>query len=270
MSGKLDGLVAAITGASSGFGRKIARFYAEEGASVVCADIRETPREGGYEDRPELTTPEIIAAEGGEAVYVDCDVTEPGDVSALVDACVAEYGELNVMVNNAGVYPPLGKLHERPIEDLDRAYEVNVRGVWNGAKFAVQQFLEQDEGGHVITLDSAAGLRGWENQAAYNASKGAAKQLSETLAIEYGPEGVRANAICPGFSPTALTSEFYEQEAFKEHVVEHTPYGDRWVSPEDVANLAVFLASEDSAFITGECHLVDGGHSLTYAHTKDQ
>ncbi|MUW14901.1 glucose 1-dehydrogenase [Halorubrum sp. CBA1125] len=269
MTGELSGQTAIVTGASSGFGRKIARYYADEGATVVCADIRETPREGGYEDDPDRSTPEIIEREGGEAIYVECDVTDPDTVSALVETCVSEFGGLDVFVNNAGIYPPLGKVHERPVEDLDRAYAVNVKGVWNGSKYAVQQFLEQDSGGTIINVVSLAGLCGWAEQAAYNASKGAAKQLTETLAIEYGPEGVRVNAICPGFAPTALTSDLYDVEEFKQKITDNAPYGDRWVSPEDVANAAVFLASEKAAFITGECLTVDGGYGLTYAHTRD-
>lgn len=269
MTGRLSDQIAIVTGASSGFGRKIARHFADEGASIICADIRETPREGGYEDHPDRSTSELIEAEGGEATYVECDVTEPEAVAALVEACVDEYGKLDVMVNNAGIYPPLGKVHERPAEDLDQAYAVNVRGVWNGAKYAGKQFLDQESGGNIINMVSLAGLCGWADQAAYNASKGAAKQLTETLAIEYGPAGIRVNAICPGFAPTALTSDLYEVDEFQKKVVENAPYGDRWVNAEDVANATVFLASEESEFITGHCLTVDGGYGLTYAHTKD-
>lgn len=266
---QLGNQAAIVTGASSGFGREIATSFADEGASVVCADIRETPREGGYEDNPDLSTPELIEQNGGEAMFVHCDVTDSDDVATAVERCVDTYSGLDIMMNNAGIYPPNGRLHERSIEDLEKAFEVNAMGVWHGSKQAVMQFLEQESGGNIINLVSTAGLFGWQNQLAYNASKGAAKQITETLATEYGPDGIRANAICPGFAPTALTSELYEIEDFKQHIIETTPYGDRWVSPTDVANVAVFLASEESRFITGQCHVVDGGHSLVYAHTKD-
>ncbi|RBI58578.1 SDR family NAD(P)-dependent oxidoreductase [halophilic archaeon] len=269
MASRLQDQVAIVTGASSGFGRKISQYFANEGASVVCSDIRETPREGGYEDDSDLSTPEMIEQDGGEAMYVECDVTDPDAVAGLVEQCVDEYSKLDIMMNNAGIYPPNGRLHERPDEDFEKALEVNAKGVWNGSKHAVTQFLEQDEGGNVINLVSTAGLYGWQDQLAYNASKGAAKQITETLATEYGPDGVRANAICPGFAPTALTANLYEIEEFQQHVVDTTPLGDRWVSRDDVAKLAVFLASDESEFITGQCHVVDGGHSLVYAHTKD-
>lgn len=140
MSEKLSSQVAIVTGASSGFGRKIATSFADEGADVVCADIRENPREGGYEENPNLSTPELIEENGGSATFVECDVTDPDSVAAAVEECVDTYSQLDIMMNNAGIYPPNGRLHERPDEDLDEALEVNTKGVWNGSKYAVKSF----------------------------------------------------------------------------------------------------------------------------------
>jgi len=264
---RLKDKVVIVTGSSSGFGRAIAVKFAKEGAKMVCSDIRREPKEGGYE-KSKMSTDELIKENGGEAIFVKCDVTKPEEVKSLVNAAVDKFGRLNIMVNNAGVYPPGGVIHERPETDLESAFAVNVMGVWNGSKQAINQFLEQGGGGNIINIVSIAGLYGWANSTAYNASKGAAKQITESLAIDYGPHGIRVNAICPGFAPTALSRENYENLKVRQKVIDDTPLGNRWTSSEDVANVAVFLGSDESEFLTGTFHVVDGGYSLRYAHSR--
>jgi NAD(P)-dependent dehydrogenase (short-subunit alcohol dehydrogenase family) len=258
---RLEGKVAVITGASSGFGRGIARAFAAEGAKVVVSDVREELTEGGFEEDPDLTTVEAIEKDGGEAVYVGCDVTKQDQVRDLVKAAVDGFGRLDIMVNNAGIYRG-GKLtHEFTEEDLDACYNVNVKGTFFGAQEAVKQFLEQGDGGNIINLVSTAGLQGHPWQSVYNISKGAQAQLTRCLAIEYGKDGIRTNGICPTFAKTSLTRALYDNQEFDEFFVDSVPL-KRWGEVDDISGLAVFLASDESSYIHGDLIRIDGGETL--------
>lgn len=260
--GRLEGEVAVVTGASSGFGRGIARAFAAEGAKVVVSDVREELTEGGFEEDPDLTTVEAIEKEGGEAIYVGCDVTKQDQVRDLVKAAVDRFGRLDIMVNNAGIYRG-GKLtHEFTEEDLDACFNVNVKGTFFGAQEAVKQFLEQGDGGNIINLVSTAGLGGHPNQSVYNTSKGAQANLTRCLAIEYGEKGIRVNGICPTYAKTALTRQLFDDKDFDEAFKQSIPL-KRWGEVEDIAQLAVFLASDESSYIHGDLVRVDGGETLS-------
>jgi len=260
--GRLEGKVAVITGASSGFGRGIARAFAAEGAKVVVSDVREELTEGGFEEDPDLTTVEAIEKAGGEAIYVGCDVTKQEQVRDLTKAAVDRFGRLDIMVNNAGIYRG-GKLtHEFTEEDLDACYNVNVKGTFFGAQEAVKQFLEQGDGGNIINLVSTAGLGGHPNQSVYNTSKGAQANLTRCLTIEYGEKGVRVNGICPTYAKTALTRQLFDDKDFDEAFKQSIPL-KRWGEVEDIAQLAVFLASDESSYIHGDLVRVDGGETLS-------
>ena len=260
--GRLEGKVAVVTGASSGFGRGIARAFAAEGAKVVVSDVREEPTEGGFEEDADLTTVEAIEKDGGEAIYVGCDVTKQDQVRDLIKAAVDRFGRLDVMVNNAGIYRG-GKLtHEFTEEDLDACYNVNVKGTFFGAQEAVKQFLEQGDGGNIINLVSTAGLGGHPNQSVYNTSKGAQANLTRCLAIEYGEKGIRVNGICPTYAKTALTRQLFDDKDFDEAFKQSIPL-KRWGEVEDIAQLAVFLASDESSYIHGDLVRVDGGETLS-------
>lgn len=258
---RLKGRVAIITGSSSGFGRAIALKFAAEGAKIVCSDIRQAADNKGFEKDLAMPTDEAIRKAGGEAVFVKCDVTKLKDVKALVKASIDNFKQLDIMVNNAGIYRGGKKVHEFTEEELDVCYNVNVKGTFFGSQEAVKQFLKQGKGGNIINIVSTAGLGGHPNQSVYNTSKGAAANLTRCLAIEYGQDKIRVNGICPTYAKTALTRAFYEDKTFDKMFVESIPL-KRWGEAEDIANLAVFLASDESSYIHGDLVKLDGGEQL--------
>ncbi len=261
MNMDLDGKVVVITGASTGFGRGIADRMAAEGARIVVGDLTEQANPGGFDERPDLTTAELIASKGGEAAFVRCDVTKRADVAALVAAAVDRFGRLDVLVNNAGVYRSGKLVHEFDEADLDVCFDVNVRGSFLGAQEAIKVFLAQGGGGNIVNLVSTAGLQGHPRQSVYNISKGAQANLTRCLAIEYGHEGIRVNGICPTFAKTALTRAFADDAAFDAMLVESLPL-KRWGEVADIADLAVFLASDRSSYVHGALIRIDGGETL--------
>ncbi len=256
---RLQAKVAIVTGSSSGFGRAIAKAFAAEGAQVVCSDLRKEARPEGYEQDIALSTDEAIRKAGGEAVFVKCDVTKEDEVKALVEAAVQKYGRVDIIMNNAGVFTHMAKIHECTEEEYDFTMGANSKGVWNGCKQAITQMLKQGTGGKVINLVSIGGLVGLANEPAYCASKGAAANLTRQLAIDYGPDNITVNGICPNFAPTAMCRPYYDDADVKKFVEDVTPLG-RWVRAEEVAALAVFLASDDADYITGNLLQIDGGY----------
>jgi len=257
---RLKDKVAIVTGASSGFGRAIAKAFAAEGAKVVCSDLRPEAREDGYEEDINIPTDEAIRKAGGDAIFAKCDVSKVDEVKALVEAAVKKYGKLDIMMPNAGVFAGMGKIHEKTEEQYDFTMSVNVKGVWNSDQQAIAQFLKQGGGGKVINLVSIGGLIGLANEPAYCASKGAAANLTRQLAIDYGLDGITVNGICPNFAATAMCRPYYEQAEIKKYLEDVTPIG-RWATSEDVAKLAVFLASSDADYITGALIPIDGGYT---------
>jgi NAD(P)-dependent dehydrogenase (short-subunit alcohol dehydrogenase family) len=259
MGNRLENKVIVVTGSSSGFGRGIATACAAEGAKLVVSDVHENPNAGGFEDS-QLTTTELIQKAGGQAVYVNCDVTKSDQVAHLVAEAVAAFGRLDVMVNNAGVYRNGKRLHEFSEADLDVCFNVNAKGTFFGSQEAIKQFLTQG-GGVIINLVSTAGLQGHPNQSVYNISKGAQANLTRCLAIEYGQDGIRVNGICPTFAKTSLTRELFDDKDFDQTFTDSIPL-KRWGEVADVANLAVFLASDESTYIHGDLIKIDGGETL--------
>ncbi len=245
---------AVITGAASGNGRAIARRFAEEGADIVVADIREEPRQGGQ------PTHELVRDEYNvEAAFVETDVTSVDDLEAAVEAA-ERFGGIDHMINNAGVFRSEEFL-EVTEEEYEFLMDINVRGVFFGAQAAARRLIDNG-GGTIINLSSVAGLEGSAEHVTYTASKGAVRLLTYSLAAKLGPEGIRVNAIHPGLIETAMTTDdvpIFGTEA-EDQFLQMVPSG-RGGTPEDVADAALYLASDLSGYVNGESLVVDGGMS---------
>lgn len=252
MQGLLHDKVAIITGAGSGVGRAASLLFAEHGAKIVAADINLEAVE---------ETVAAVAAAGGEATAVQCDVTDAAAVDALVGAAVDRYGRLDVMYNNAGITTQAGQgFVETPEQDLQVLTSVNVGGVVHGCQSAIRQFDAQGDGGAIVITASVAGLIGFGG-VIYGASKGAVTSLVRGLALEVAGKGIRVNAVCPAAMPTNFGGGVLKaSELAREHTAKIHPLG-RVIEPEECAAAALFLASDLAANITGVNLPVDGGLS---------
>ena len=253
----LEDRTAVITGAASGIGRAIARRYAEEGADVVVADVREAPR------RVETPTVELIREEtDADAVYCECDVRKIDDLRAAVEAA-DEFGGIDTMVNNAGVTGPIKPFHEASVEAYEEARAVLLDGVFYGSKVAATKMLADETNGVILNVGSAASVEGHGGHVPYSAAKGGVRLLTYGMAADLGPD-IRVNAVLPGLVETAMTRDDAEMvgtevEAEFERI---TPLG-RVGQPEEIARVAAFLSSDAASYVSGESLLVDGGLTNT-------
>jgi len=247
--GKLEGKVAIVTGAASGIGRASALLFAEEGARVVVADWDAAKGEEVARE---------VKGKGGEAKFVKVDVSRAEDVQVMVNAAVESYGRLDVLFNNAGVEGEQAPTADCTLENFDRVIAINLRGVFLGMKYGIAAMLKTG-GGSIINNASVAGLVGFTGIPAYSASKGGVIQLTKTAALEYAKEHVRVNAICPGVIWTPMVERFTSAGEEVRRALEAMEPVGRFGTAEEVARLALFLASEDSSFCTGAPFVVDGG-----------
>jgi NAD(P)-dependent dehydrogenase (short-subunit alcohol dehydrogenase family) len=249
MSGKLEGRVALVTGAGSGIGRAAALAFAREGAQVVVSDV---VAEGGNE------TLRLIEEAGGKGMFIQGDVAVAADVQALVREVEEHYSRLDCAFNNAGIEGLQAPTAECTEENWDRVLTVNLKGIWLCMKHEIPMMLRQG-GGAIVNTASVAGLVGFPNIPAYNASKGGVIQLTKTAALEYAKDGIRVNALCPGVIRTPMVDRFVGGSAEAEvQFVAMEPVG-RMGLPQEVAEAAVWLCSDAASFVTGHAMVVDGG-----------
>ena len=251
MAGILDGKAALVTGGGGGIGRASALAMAREGARIAVADLTAEAA---------AATVGLINASGGQAISLGGDVTRPQDVSALVADTVAAFGRLDVALNNAGVAPhQVGSLqqktHQWSEESFDRMIAVNLKSVWLCMKHEITQMLA-DGGGAIVNTASVAGLLGLPASTAYVAAKHGVIGLTKTAALEYAAAGIRVNAVCPGFIETRMTK--LAVAVHGDRIKARTPMG-RLGSPEEIAEIVVWLCSDRASFVTGAACAADGG-----------
>jgi NAD(P)-dependent dehydrogenase (short-subunit alcohol dehydrogenase family) len=255
VAGLLEGKVTLVTGGASGIGRATALACAREGAKLIIADLQE---EGGQH------TVHLITEKGGDASFVQTDVTHATEVEALISTAVARYGRLDCAHNNAGISgrgiagDHRALTAEYPDARWHQVIAINLTGVWLCMKFELQQMLTQG-GGAIVNTASAAGLVGLVGNAAYVASKHGVVGLTKTAAVEYAKQGIRVNCVCPGYIQTPMTAPGMQDPDHMARMVTSEPVG-RMGNPEEVAEAVVWLCSDAASFVTGHTMAVDGGY----------
>jgi NAD(P)-dependent dehydrogenase (short-subunit alcohol dehydrogenase family) len=251
MPGRLADQVAIVTGAGSGIGKAIAELFAAEGATAVLAEWN---RDSGERTEAE------IRSRGQRALFVATDVSKAAEVEALVGRTVADFGRLDILVNNAAVQI-LSKLTDTSEEDWDRIHSVNLKGVFLCSKYAIP-VMARAGGGSIVNIASILGFVGDPDLAAYCAAKGGVLALTKAAALAYGPAGVRVNAICPGDVDTPMVQDYFNKDPDPEGLRRevYSKYALRRIaSPREIAEAALYLASDASSFMTGASLVIDGG-----------
>lgn len=257
---RLENKVAIITGAGSGIGREAALIFAREGARVVIGDVND---EGG-----ERTVDDIKAA-GGDAMYQHTDVCTADDVEALVRTAEERFGKLDVIFNNAGIFPDAdGSVVDTSEDVWDLVMNVNLKGVFLGCKYAIPA-MQRAGGGSIINVASFVALMGAATpQIAYTASKGGVLSMTREIAVEFARQNIRANALCPGPVDTPLLQSILSDPVKRERRMVHIPPG-RFARAGEIANAALYLASDESSYVNGATFVVDGGITAAYVTPED-
>ena len=247
---RLKNKVAIVTGAGAGIGRGIAERFCREGASVVIAEIDAKSGESAMRD---------IRDAGGEAIFAPTDVSDESHVAAMVKKALDQYGQIDILCNNAAVllHSKEARAHELTNEAWDRTMAVNLRGYWLCSKYVIPAMLRQGRGS-IIHVASPTGLFGFKRLTAYSASKGGVVGLMRAMAADYAPDKIRVNAIVPGTIDTPMNAAEFSDPKRRQHFADIAP-ARRLGTPEDLAGIALFLASEDSSYCVGGIFTVDGG-----------
>jgi len=250
--GKLDEKVALITGAGSGIGRATALLFAGEGARVAVADC--VPA-GGQE------TVRMIKEAGGEAIFIEVDVSKAADVERMVKTTVDTYGRIDILHNNAGIQGAFTPTTDLKEEDWDTIINTNLKGIFLGSKYAIPVMLNQG-GGVIVNTTSAAGIVGIPYVAAYCASKGGVIQLTKSMALEYATQNIRINCVCPGGVQTPMMEQWIPVEAEARQAFMQGLPGGRAIQPEEIARAVLFLACDDSSSAMGSVLVIDRGWTV--------
>lgn len=255
-NGRLAGKVAVVTGGASGIGAATVRRFCAEGARVAIADL---------DDAAGAVVLEEVRRAGGAATYHRCDVAQESDLDALLDAAIADHGGLDVMFNNAGIAGFPQPLLETSVADWDLILAVDLRGVFLGIRGAARRMRDLGIAGSIVSTASVAGLAGGRGPIAYSAAKAAVINLTRQAAIELGPLGIRVNCIAPGGIVTPIFTRHFPESVIAPMLAAAQPI-ERAGRPEDIAAAALYLASDEASFVSGECLVVDGAMTAGVRH----
>jgi NAD(P)-dependent dehydrogenase (short-subunit alcohol dehydrogenase family) len=261
MAGRLENKIAVITGAGSGMGKAMAEIFSAEGARLVLADI------SGNQDAVAAAVNAAHRGTGNEpiAVGVHCDVSSESDVQAMIATAEQTFGRLDILCNNAGFGGGMAPLHEQTLELWDKVHATNIRGVFLCMKYGITSMLKSG-GGAIVNTGSASGVVGWKHHSVYGAAKAGVHQLAKIAALDYADHNIRCNSIAPGTMWTGLVemSKTHAEPPPGMPVLAGIPM-KRWGLAKDIANAALYLASDEAAYVTGVTIPVDGGYSIGFS-----